>query len=142
MENAIKEIIAAIQAGNRKLDAAWLDKLVRRHNRATHDAVRRVAKRRLLPFYLGVKANDPTRWESWGVDEATERALVQLLKMKPRRTASGVATITVITKPWPCSSNCLSLAEDCIRTSVTERHGTPACTSFPAWNRRVLLPIC
>lgn len=126
MENAIKEIIAAIQAGNRKLDAAWLDKLVRRHNRATHDAVRRVAKRRLLPFYLGVKANDPTRWESWGVDEATERALVQLLKMKPRRTASGVATITVITKPWPCSSNCLYCPND-VRMPKSYLSDEPAC---------------
>ena len=126
MEDAIKEIIAAIQASDRKLDAAWLDKLVRRHNRATHDAVRRVAKRRLLPFYLGVKTSDPVRWESWGVDETTERALVQLLKMKPRRTASGVATITVITKPWPCSSDCLYCPND-VRMPKSYLSDEPAC---------------
>lgn len=126
MEDAIKEIIFAIKAQNRRLDAAWLDKLVRRYNRASHDANRRVAKRRLLPFYLGVKAGDPARWESWGVDEQTERVLVQLLKMKPRRTASGVATITVITKPWPCSSDCLYCPND-VRMPKSYLCDEPAC---------------
>ena len=32
--------------------------------------------------------------------------------MKPRRTASGVATITVITKPRPCSGDCLFCPND------------------------------
>lgn len=120
------EIVEAIRAGNRKLDAAWLDKLVRRHNRATHDGMRRVAKRRLLPFYLGVKARDPKRWESWGIDSATEDALLRLLKMKPRRTASGVATITVITKPWPCSSDCLYCPND-VRMPKSYLANEPAC---------------
>ena len=126
MEDAIKEIIAAIKANDKKLDAAWLDKLVRRYNRATHDATRRVAKRRLLPFYLGVKANDHARWESWDVDATTEHALMQLLKMKPRRTASGVATITVITKPWPCSSDCLYCPND-VRMPKSYLSDEPAC---------------
>ena len=120
------EIVAAIKAGDRKLDAAWLDKLVRRHNRASHDAMRRVAKRRLLPFYLRVKESEPDRWESWDIDDSTERALVQLLRMKPRRTASGVATITVITKPWPCSSDCLYCPND-IRMPKSYLANEPAC---------------
>ena len=41
------------------------------------------------------------------IDSDLERQLLQVLRMKPRRTASGVATITVITKPWPCSGDCL-----------------------------------
>lgn len=96
MEEALLEIIAALDAGE-DVDAAWLDKLVRRHNRAAHDAARRVAKRRLLPFYLKVKADDPERWRSWNVTEAADAALMRLLQAKPRRTASGVATITVLT---------------------------------------------
>lgn len=126
MEAAIQEIIAAIKAQNRSLDAAWLDKLVRRHNRATHDGARRVAKRRLLPYYLGVKANDPERWSSWGVDPDTEQVLIRLLKMKPRRTASGVATITVITKPWTCSSDCLYCPND-VRMPKSYLSDEPAC---------------
>ena len=126
MEAAILEIIAAIKAQRRTLDAAWLDKLVRRHNRATHDGMRRVAKRRLLPYYLGVRANDPARWESWEVDPSTEEVLLRLLKMKPRRTASGVATITVITKPWPCSSDCLYCPND-VRMPKSYLSDEPAC---------------
>ncbi len=126
MEDAITEIIAAIKAGRRRLDAAWLEKLVRRHNRTMHDGRRTVAKRRLLPFYLSVKANDPQRWASWDVDEATEEVLLRLLKMKPRRTASGVATITVITKPWPCSSDCLYCPCD-VRMPKSYLSDEPAC---------------
>ncbi|MDO4807343.1 MAG: tRNA uridine(34) 5-carboxymethylaminomethyl modification radical SAM/GNAT enzyme Elp3 [Coriobacteriales bacterium] len=126
MEKALLEIVEAIRAGNRTLDAAWLEKLVRRHNRAAHDGMRRVAKRRLLPFYLGVKARDPKRWESWNIDPATEEALLRLLKMKPRRTASGVATITVITKPWPCSSDCLYCPND-VRMPKSYLANEPAC---------------
>ena len=126
MEAAIQEIIAAIKAQDRPLDAAWLDKLVRRHNRVTHDGTRRVAKRRLLPYYLGVKANDPERWSSWDVDPDTEEVLLRLLKMKPRRTASGVATITVITKPWTCSSNCLYCPND-VRMPKSYLSDEPAC---------------
>ena len=126
MESAILEIIAAIKAGGHELDAAWLDRLMRRHNRATHDGTRRVAKRRLLPYYLSTKANDPDRWESWQVDPATEQALLRILKVKPRRTASGVATITVITRPWPCSSDCLYCPND-VRMPKSYLSDEPAC---------------
>ena len=126
MESEVLEIIAAIKAGEQRLDAAWLDRLMRRHNRATHDATRRVAKRRLLPYYLSTKANDPDRWESWQVDPATEQALLRILKVKPRRTASGVATITVITRPWPCSSDCLYCPND-VRMPKSYLSDEPAC---------------
>ena len=126
MESAILEIIAAIKAGGHELDAAWLDRLLRRHNRTTHDATRRVAKRRLLPYYLSTKADDPDRWESWQVDPATEQALLRILKVKPRRTASGVATITVITRPWPCSSDCLYCPND-VRMPKSYLSDEPAC---------------
>ena len=125
MEVTLLDIIAALKAGERP-DAAWLDKLVRRRSRETHDATRRIAKKRLLPYYLKVKAEDPQRWASWDVDEATERALVALLQAKPRRTASGVATITVITKPWPCSSNCVYCPND-VRMPKSYLHDEPAC---------------
>ena len=126
MEDAILEIIAAIKANRQPLDAGWLEKLVRRHNRVAHDAARTVAKRRLLPFYLDVRENDPERWASWDVDPKTEDKLLRLLKMKPRRTASGVATITVLTKPWPCSSDCLYCPND-IRCPKSYLADEPAC---------------
>ncbi len=126
MEQAILDIIAAIKSGTKNLDAAWLDRLLRKHNRASHDGTRRVAKRRMLPYYLHVKQHDPARWESWEIDPATEAQLLRLLKVKPRRTASGVATITVITKPWPCSSDCLYCPND-VRMPKSYLSGEPAC---------------
>ena len=133
MEEALLEIIEAVRSGvvggegaGSSADAAWLDKLVRRHNRAAHDGTRQVAKRRLLPFYLHVKAEDPERWAAWKVSEATDAALVRLLQAKPRRTASGVATITVLTKPWPCSGACVFCPND-IRMPKSYLSDEPAC---------------
>lgn len=85
-----------------------------------------MAKRRLLPFYLHVKAEDPERWAAWKVSEATDAALVRLLQAKPRRTASGVATITVLTKPWPCSGACVFCPND-IRMPKSYLSDEPAC---------------
>ena len=126
MEEALIEILAALKEGTQQLDDAWLDRLVRRHNRMSKDPARTVAKRRLLPYYLGVRKNDQSRWRSWEVDPVTEEKLLRLLKMKPRRTASGVATITVITKPWPCSSDCLYCPND-IRMPKSYLANEPAC---------------
>lgn len=125
MEDALLEIIAALDAGE-AVDALWLDKLVRRHNRAARDGTRRVAKRRLLPYYLRVRADEPERWASWNVSEATDAALMRLLQAKPRRTASGVATITVLTKPWPCSGTCVFCPSD-IRMPKSYLADEPAC---------------
>lgn len=125
MEEALLEIIAALEAGE-DVDATWLDKLVRRYNRAAHDGTRQVAKRRLLPFYLHVKAEEPARWAAWNISEATDAALVRLLQAKPRRTASGVATITVLTKPWPCSGACVFCPSD-IRMPKSYLADEPAC---------------
>lgn len=46
--------------------------------------------------------------------------------MKPRRTASGVATVTVITKPWPCSGDCVFCPND-LRMPKSYLHDEPAC---------------
>ena len=51
---------------------------------------------------------------------------MQLLQIKPRRTSSGVATITVITKPWGCSSNCIYCPND-IRMPKSYLSNEPAC---------------
>ena len=46
--------------------------------------------------------------------------------MKPRRTASGVATITVLTKPWKCSNDCLYCPND-LRMPKSYLSDEPAC---------------
>ena len=55
-----------------------------------------------------------------------EKQLLSVLRMKPRRSASGVATITVITKPWPCGGDCLFCPND-IRMPKSYLHNEPAC---------------
>jgi elongator complex protein 3 len=135
MEKTLHEIVAAVKRGEILLDgsasatqhnAAKLDKLVRARNREMHDGARTVAKRRLLPAYLAMRKNRPEVLESWGVDAQTDAAVVKLLKAKPRRTASGVATITVLTKPWPCSGECLFCPND-IRMPKSYMSDEPAC---------------
>ena len=122
----------APQAGPRPLDEKELEAIIRRHNegRGKEDASgqsrKPFAKKQLLPYCLRVKQEEPERWRSWGIDEAEEQALVQTLRMKPGRTASGVATITVLTKPWPCSGECLYCPND-VRMPKSYLHKEPAC---------------
>ena len=88
--------------------------------------VRYVAKKKLLPFYQEAKEHRPEHWRTWGVSPAEEALLVRTLQVKPRRTASGVATVTVLTKPWPCSSACLYCPND-VRMPKSYLHDEPAC---------------
>ncbi|NHM13793.1 elongator complex protein 3 [Xiamenia xianingshaonis] len=125
METAITTIIEALREGA-CVDAAWLERLVRARNRETADASRTVAKRRLLPYYWRVKSDDAARFASWNVTPEIERRLVRLLQAKPRRTASGVATVTVLTKPWPCGGDCLFCPSD-VRMPKSYLSDEPAC---------------
>ena len=118
------EILAAIKDGAQSLDDAWLSRLLRRHSRGMEGAT--LSKPRLLARYLAVREDEPELWQSWEVDSAAEVRLLALLQLKPRRTASGVATISVLTKPWPCSSNCLYCPSD-IRMPKSYLASEPAC---------------
>ena len=87
---------------------------------------RPLSKRQLMAFYLDVQKNQPERWARWNLSSEQQRRLVRTLQMKPRRTASGVATITVLTKPWKCSSNCLYCPND-LRMPKSYLADEPAC---------------
>jgi elongator complex protein 3 len=108
------------------VDDRRLARVIHRHNKRLDGSERQFSKKRLLPYYLKVKESDPERWASWNVDRATEERLCRTLRVKPRRTASGVATITVITKPWRCSSNCLYCPSD-LRMPKSYLSDEPAC---------------
>lgn len=125
MEKAISEIIARIRAGQ-TVDSKALDLIVRQRNRQMHDATRHVAKRRLMSYYLFQRAQQSDVWKGWDIDPETDEALVGILKAKPRRTASGVATITVLTAPWPCGSDCIYCPND-IRMPKSYMSEEPAC---------------
>lgn len=44
--------------------------------------------------------------------EQPEEPLLELIRMKPVRTLSGVATVTVLTKPYPCPGKCIFCPTD------------------------------
>lgn len=153
MEQALFDILDALKAKER-LDERELTKVINRHNKRILEAqraggctdpsitngsvqnhtpepskpskARPLSKRQLMAFYLDVQKNQPQRWNDWGLSEEQQRRLVRTLQMKPRRTASGVATITVLTKPWKCSSNCLYCPND-LRMPKSYLADEPAC---------------
>lgn len=129
MEKILLDIINALRESETAGEAPedkFLENLIRRHNQNIVGNGKHHAKKKLLPFYLRVKDTQPQRWESWGVTASIEKRLVDMLRMKPRRTASGVATITVITKPWKCASNCLYCPND-VRMPKSYLSDEPAC---------------
>ena len=126
MQKTLEIILSALREQGQPLDANALDRIIRARNRELRGPVRAVAKKKLLPFYQKVKESDPELWRSWDINDALEALLVRTLRMKPMRTASGVATVTVLTKPWPCASACLYCPND-IRMPKSYLADEPAC---------------
>ena len=126
MEKTLQNILGEIRRTNAPLAPDALDRIIRARNREVAGPVRYVAKKKLLPFYQEAKEHRPEQWRTWGVSPAEEALLVRTLQVKPRRTASGVATVTVLTKPWPCSSACLYCPND-VRMPKSYLHDEPAC---------------
>ena len=125
MDTILLEIIEEIRRGT-VMDHKVLARILHEHNKDLKDNRDHFAKKHLLPYYFNAKNTKEELWRSWNVDEQTERALIAALQMKPRRTASGVATITVITKPWFCGNDCLYCPND-VRMPKSYLHNEPAC---------------
>ena len=83
-------VLADIEAG---MDVF---KAIRQH--PLPDGVGFLSKHTLLTAYRNQVA-DSTREEN--------RDLFQKIRLKPMRTLSGVTTVTVLTKPFPCPGNCI-----------------------------------
>lgn len=125
MYDVLADIVEAVRAHG-PLDGMQLGQLLNAHNKRVGGTSRAYSKKRVLPYYLKLKEEDVERWEALGIDEALERDLFCTLRMKPRRTASGVATITVITKPHACSGSCVYCPND-VRMPKSYLHREPAC---------------
>lgn len=125
MYEVLIDILDAIRAQG-ELDALALGQILNRHNKRAATRKRAYSKKRMLPYYLKLKEEDPAAWAALAIDEELERQLFATLRMKPRRTASGVATITVITKPHACSGHCLYCPND-VRMPKSYLHREPAC---------------
>lgn len=120
-ESRARTATTAEASANREPTPQTLDKTGAKINPA-----RPLSKRHLIAYYLDVKRNDPEHWARWNFTEEQQRRIERTLQMKPRRTASGVATITVLTKPWKCSSDCLYCPND-LRMPKSYLSDEPAC---------------
>lgn len=125
MEQLVLDIMQEIRAKGH-IDAKRLDQIIQAHNRKVRTPTKHYAKKHIWPYCMRIKAEDPARWRSWNISEAEEHALQNACQMKPRRTASGVATITVLTRPAPCQGNCIYCPND-VRMPKSYLHNEPAC---------------
>ena len=125
MEQLLQNIIDLLKRGE-QIDGNRLAQLVRQANTGVSDVSKHVSKKKLLPFYLELKAASSPLLDDWGVTEAVDEALLRTLRSKPRRTSSGVATVTLITRPQTCSGSCVFCPND-IRMPKSYLSDEPAC---------------
>lgn len=133
MDELILDILQQLRDGSQgALDTHQLEMLINSHNSgidsSAHSTEREklIPKRAILPYFLQVKQNNDELWHSWNVTPELEERFIRSVRMKPRRTASGVATITVITRPHTCSSNCIYCPCD-LRMPKSYLANEPAC---------------
>lgn len=133
MDELIFDILKQLRDGSQgALDTHQLEMLINLHNSgidsSAHSTEREklIPKRAILPYFLQVKQNNNELWQSWNVTSELEERFIRSVRMKPRRTASGVATITVITRPHTCSSNCIYCPCD-LRMPKSYLANEPAC---------------
>ena len=133
MDELILDILQQLRDGSQgALDTHQLEMLINSHNSgidsSAHSTEREklIPKRAILPYFLQVKQKNNELWQSWNVTPDLEERFIRSVRMKPRRTASGVATITVITRPHTCSSNCIYCPCD-LRMPKSYLANEPAC---------------
>ena len=133
MDELILDILKQLRDGSQgALDTHQLEMLINSHNSGIDSSTRStereklIPKRAILPYFLQVKQNNDELWQSWNVTPELEERFIRSVRMKPRRTASGVATITVITMPHTCSSNCIYCPCD-LRMPKSYLANEPAC---------------
>lgn len=133
MDELILDILQQLRDGSQgALDTHQLEMLINSHNSgidsSAHSTEREklIPKRAILPYFLQVKQKNNELWQSWNVTPELEKKFTRSVRMKPRRTASGVATITVITRPHTCSSNCIYCPCD-LRMPKSYLANEPAC---------------
>lgn len=133
MDELILDILKQLRDSSQgALDTHQLEMLINSHNSGIDSSAlstereKLIPKRAILPYFLQVKQKNNELWQSWNVTPELEERFIRSVRMKPRRTASGVATITVITRPHTCSSNCIYCPCD-LRMPKSYLANEPAC---------------
>ncbi len=99
-EEDLNCIFAAI-AEHDDLEPSRLKEILRRYPK---DGSGFFSKSQLIQGYRALKTD-----QQWSADDETFLAKV---RMKPVRTQSGVAPVTVLTKPFPCPGKCIFCPSD------------------------------
>lgn len=99
-ETELARIITAIDREPELDDAAWA-RLLRRYPK---DGRGFFSKSEIISGFRHLK-----RTRGWDRDEAP---FLERVRMKPVRTLSGVAPVTVLTKPYPCPGKCIFCPSD------------------------------
>src|SRR5262245_3864867 len=82
-----------------ELDAAGLDRIVRRHPKHGRGLFSKSEIIAGFRAFSGARASD-------------EAEFVSRLRLRPVRTLSGVTPVTVLTKPFPCPGTCIFCPND------------------------------
>ena len=125
METLIQDIVAALRTGTQP-SAAWLARRLRRCMGETGNDGQHVGKLELLAFYRAAREERGALWNSWSITPEEDARILRILTLKPRRSASGVATITVVTMPHACSGSCVFCPND-VRMPKSYLANEPAC---------------
>ena len=99
-EVPISAIVAEIRALESLTDVSYSE-ILRRYPK---DGTGFFSKSEVIRGYRHLR-----RGHEWGIED--ER-LLERLRMKPVRTQSGVAPVTVLTKPFPCPGKCIFCPSD------------------------------
>ena len=78
----------------------YIQQILREHSK---DGVDLFSRDELIAGYKYLSSQDLVK---------DDPKLIDLIKMKPVRTGSGVTVITVLTKPFPCPGNCIFCPND------------------------------
>ncbi len=98
---AIVREIAALDSS----DPRTLDRVLRRHPK---DGRGLFSKSEILRGFRHLRRKAPRARDG----DLAEAAFLERIRMKPVRTASGVAPVTVLTRPFPCPGRCIFCPSD------------------------------
>ncbi|MBQ6438342.1 histone acetyltransferase, partial [bacterium] len=94
-----------------------------------------------LPTKAQVLSALPTDIHWQNTDESVRNRVLAWLQVKPIRTLSGVATVTLLTKPWPCPGECIFCPSD-VRMPKSYLANEPGAARAEANFFDPLLQIC
>lgn len=125
MEEVLIKILALLRS-QESVTPQLVDRLLRQQSRHLPDPSRRLSKRGLMAWYMAQREAPSSSFSGLSITSQEDEALIHLLRSKPRRTASGVTTLTVLTKPWPCAHDCRYCPND-VRMPKSYLADEPAC---------------